>query len=182
MFDNRIYRCSTIKNLIWFSFLALVHYEELRQIVNHKHLPCLKEFYFLICFPEHLYEEFQKTIVDTYDVTWPFNNLAHHIEDQLVPFYEVYKKTKRFILFYTFPLDILLQYTRTNHNHSFAQFSRQINRHCIRWMCNEIDSLTQLTTTFNKLATGYVDTLVLEFYEMKVSMHMKERIKFFAYR
>ena len=37
-------------------------------------------------------------------------------------------------------------------------------------MCNQIDNLTQLTNTFNKLATGHVDTLVLQFYEMKVSI------------
>ncbi|CAF1301281.1 unnamed protein product [Adineta steineri] len=147
---------------------TLVHYEELRQIINHKRIPCLKEFYFLICFPEHVYEEFQKTIVNTFDSTWPFNNLAYHIEEQLLRFYNIDKKTKRVILFYTSPLHMLLQYTRTVFNHSFAQYSRQINRRCMRWKCNEVDNLTQLTTTFNKLAAGYVDTLILEFYEMKV--------------
>ena len=73
-----------LKNYICFSFLALIHCEEFRQIVNNKHLPYLKEFYFLIYFPGHLYEAFQKTIVNIYDVTWPFNNLAYHLDEQLV--------------------------------------------------------------------------------------------------
>ncbi|UJR18601.1 hypothetical protein I4U23_005508 [Adineta vaga] len=146
---------------------TLRHYEELRQIVNNEYLPYLKELYFLIYFPENLYQEFQKNIINRLDMIWPFHNLAYHIEDQLVCSYNVYQKTKQVILFYTFSLDILLKYTRTIHNHSFAQYSKPINRHCIRWMCNQIDNLIQLTNTFNTLATDYVDIFVLEFYQMQ---------------
>ena len=83
----------------------------------------------------------------------------------------VYEKvTKRIILFYTSPLDMLLKYTRTIYNHSFAQYSTQINRHSIEWICNKIDNLTQMTNTFNKLASGYVRYTYLQFYETKVSI------------
>ena len=168
------------KTTICFSFVALTHCEEFRQIINHKHLPSLKEFYFFICFPGHLYEAFQKTIVNIYDVTWPFNNLAYHLDEQLVSKYVYEKVTKRVLLFYTTPLDVLLQYTRAVFNHSFAQYSTQINRHSIEWICNKIDSLTQMTATFNKLASGRLDTLHLHFYETKVSIQMKLIIMFFA--
>lgn len=157
-----------------------MHCEEFRQIINHKHLPSLKEFYFCICFPGHLYEAFQKTIVNIYDVTWPFNNLAYHLDEQLVSKYVYEKVTKRVLLFYTTPLDVLLQYTRAIFNHSFAQYSTQINRRSIEWICNKIDSLTQMTVTFNKLASGHLDTLHLHFYETKVSIQMKLIIMFFA--
>ncbi|CAF3565585.1 unnamed protein product, partial [Rotaria sp. Silwood2] len=146
---------------------TLMHCEEFCQIINHKHLPSWKEFYFLIYFPGHLYEVFEKIIVKIYDVTWSFNNLAYHLDEQVVSINSFENVTKSVLLFYTSPLDVLLQYTRTIHNHSFAQYLTQINRRSIKWICNKIDSLNQLTTTFNKLASGHLDTLHLQFYETK---------------
>ncbi|CAF1499216.1 unnamed protein product [Adineta ricciae] len=128
---------------------TLEHYEEFRQIINRKYLPCLKQFHFLLRFPEYLHEEFQQ-------------------KEQDLPCYGICKKKTRVILLYTLPLDILLQYTCIIYSHSFAQHSLQINRDRIGWKCNEIHNVTQFTDTFNKLATGYVDTLVVQFYEMKV--------------
>ncbi|CAF1411160.1 unnamed protein product [Adineta ricciae] len=146
---------------------TLEHYEEFRQIINRKYLPCLTQFHFLLRFPEHLHEEFQQSIANRFDITWPFNNLDYHTEEQDLPCYGIYKKKTRVILLYTLPLDILLQYTCIIYNHSFAQHSMQINRDRIGWKCNEIHSVTQFTDTFSKLTTGYVDTLVLQFCEMK---------------
>ncbi|CAF3855020.1 unnamed protein product [Rotaria sordida] len=153
---------------------TLMHCEEFCQIINHKHLPCLKEFYFLIYFPGHLYEAFEKIIVNIYDVTCFFNNLAYHLDEQVVSINCFENVTKSVLLFYTSPLDVLLQYTRTIHNHSFAQYSTQINRRSIKWICNKIDSLNQLTTTFNKLASGHLNTLYLEFYKTKTFIQTNE--------
>ena len=139
------------RNSICFSFVALRHWEEFRLVVHQKDFPSLREFYFVICFPAHLYEQFQKTIVNTFDLPWPLNNLAYHREEQLLPHYAIDKVTKRVLLFYTSPLDILLQYTSVIFNHSFAQYSTNINRRSVKWMCNQIDNLPQLKTTLKKL-------------------------------
>jgi len=97
------------KDLIYFSFVALTHCEEFRRVVDRKHLPALKEFYFLICFPGHLYEVFQDTIFSTYDVTRSFYNVAYHLDEQLVSNYLYKKLTKTVLLFYTSRLNVLLQ-------------------------------------------------------------------------
>ncbi|CAF0811305.1 unnamed protein product [Adineta ricciae] len=130
--------------------LSLVHYNEFRQIVNRKHLPRLQQFHFSIRFPGYLYEDLKMITVDKFDATWPFNNLEYHLEVQLAYWYRNYKETGRVILFYTRPLDILLQYTRAAHNHSFARHSTQIKRPYFKWMSNDIGCLTQLTTTFEE--------------------------------
>lgn len=116
-----------------------------------------------------MYETFQKTIFNTYHVTWPFNNVAFHLDEQLVSNYLYKKVTKKALLFYTSPLDMLLKYTRVVYNHSFAQYSTHINRRSIEWKCNKADSLNQLAFTLNKLAGGHLDVLYLHFYKMKVS-------------
>jgi hypothetical protein len=128
-----------------------------------------------------LYDTFQNTIFNTYDVTWPFKNLAYHLDEQVVSDYLYNKVTKTVLLFYTFPLDVLLQYKCSVHNHSFTQYSTRINRRSIEWMCNKIDNLDQLAITLNKLASGHVNTLYLHFYETKVSIKTKLVVIFFEF-
>jgi hypothetical protein len=77
---------------------------------------------------------------------------------------------KTVLLFYTCPFDILLQHTRTVHNHTFAEHAAVIQQRSIEWTCDTIDSLNQLGTTLHVLASSHLKTLHLHYYKMKVSL------------
>ncbi|CAF4014703.1 unnamed protein product [Rotaria magnacalcarata] len=146
---------------------TLANLDEFRRVVDHNHLPALKHLYFLFCFPEN-FNEILNIYLMKYGNTWPFNNIGYHLDDQLISEDcngKILMKTV--LLFYTYPFDILQQYIRTVHNHSFAKHSNIIRQRSIEWICNKIDSLNQLSTTLNILAGGHLNTLHLHYYKMK---------------
>lgn len=146
------------------SSVAPGHWEEFRQAVQQKDFPCLGEFYFLICFPAHLYEEFEETVVQTFaHLPWPLTNLGYHCEEQILPYYSIFRATKGVLLLYTSPLQILSQYTRVIFNHAFAQNCAVINGRSVKWMCNRVDDVPQLNATLNRLTSGHVKLLDLHF-------------------
>lgn len=153
----------------FFSLLALGHWEEFRQAIDQKDFPCLRQLYFLICFPASLYEEFEERIVPRFaDLPWPLTNLAYHCEEQLLPHYPIFRRTKGVLLLYTSPLEVVCQYTRVIFNHSFAQKCPAINRPSLTWMCNRVESVEQLDITLNNLLGAHVKLLDLHFYGTKV--------------
>jgi hypothetical protein len=102
---------------------------------------------------------------------WPFNNIGYHLDEQLISEDTNAKIVmKTVLLFYTCPFDILLEYTRTVHNHSFAKYSNIIQQRSIEWICDNIDNFDQLNTTLNVLARGHLNTLHLHYYKLKVSI------------
>jgi hypothetical protein len=152
--------------------VALTRCEEFRRVVDRNHLPSLKKLDFLICIPGDLFETFKNCFFNTLDLTWPFNNVSYHLDEQLVVTDCYREVTKTVLLFYTYPLDILLQYTRTVHNHSFAKYTTHIRQRSIEWTCNKADSLNQLGSTLNKLASGNLNTLYLHCNIMQVRIKM----------
>ena len=81
-------------------YVALVHYKELRQVVNRKHVPHLQQFHISIRLPGYLNEDFKMIVDDTFDATWPFNNLEYRFEVQVAYWNVNDKRTGRVVLFY----------------------------------------------------------------------------------
>jgi hypothetical protein len=130
----------------------------------------LKNLNFLIYFPENLNETLNNNFI-AYGNKWPFNNVGYHLDEKVISGRLLNRiVTKTVLLFYTYPFDILLQYTRTIHNHSFAKHLTNVRQQCIEWTCNKIDSFNQLDTTLYKLAGGHLNTLYLHYFKMKVSI------------
>ncbi|CAF3475682.1 unnamed protein product [Rotaria socialis] len=151
---------------------TLANLDEFRRVVDHNHLPALKHLYFLLCFPGN-FNEILNIYLMKYGNIWPFNNIGYHLDEQLIS-EDCNGKTlmKTVLLFYTHPFDILQQYIRTVHNHSFTKHSNIIQQRSIEWICNKIDSLNQLSTTLNILAGGHLKTLHLHYYKMKTSIKL----------
>lgn len=106
-----------------------------------------------------------------YGNIWPFNNVGYHLDEKIISGRLLNSiVTKTVLLFYTYPFDTLLQYTRTVHNHSFAQHLSNLRQQYIEWTCNNIDSFNQLDATLYTLAGGNLDTLHLHYFEMKVNI------------
>lgn len=106
-----------------------------------------------------------------YGNVWPFNNVGYHFDEKIVSGRLMNRLvTKTVLLFYTYPFDILLKYTRTVHNHSFAKHLTNVRQQYIEWTCNKIDSLDQLDTILHTLASRHLDTLHLHYFKMKASI------------
>ncbi|CAF3958637.1 unnamed protein product [Rotaria magnacalcarata] len=151
---------------------TLANLDEFRRVVDHNHLPALKHLYFLLCFPGNL-NEILNIYLMKYGYVWPFNNIGYHLDEQLISEDCNAKIVMKIVLlFYTCPFDILQQYIRTVHNHSFAKHSNIIQQRSIEWTCDKIDSSNQLSTTLNILAGGHLNTLHLHYYKMKTPIKL----------
>ncbi|CAF1357040.1 unnamed protein product [Adineta ricciae] len=151
---------------------TLTHCEEFRRVFNRDRLPALKTLHFLLRFPAHLHDTFQATVLNTFDGLWPFGQVALHLDEYLVISRFDKEVTKTVLLFYTLPLDTLLRYTRTVHNHSFVEYSTGIRQRSLKWRCNQTDSASQVTSTLNKLASGQISTLHFSFDKIKTLFTM----------
>lgn len=149
-------------------FVALARCEEFRGVFTRAHLPALQTLHLLVCFPAHLVDTFQTSVFPTFDGSWPFGRTGCHLDECLLSIELCRTVTKPVLLFYTLPLDRLLWYTRTLHNHRFAQHSTDIRQRSLQWTCSRAESVTQLSNTLNSLAAGHVSALHLSFSEIKV--------------
>jgi hypothetical protein len=123
-----------------------------------------------MCFPEKLKETLNIRLI-AYNDIWPFNNVAYHFGEKIISEYRMNKVImKTVLLLYTCPFDILLQYTRTAYNYSFAKYSNVIQQRYIKWTCNQMNSLDQLDNTSYALADRHLDTLHLQFFKMEVGI------------
>jgi hypothetical protein len=148
-----------------FFVVALDHLGRFQQVCNCQHLPSLKNLYFSFCFPKEI-EEAWRISSFSYNNEWPFDNIDYYIDETFFLDNNGVSTVKRsqFII-YKRPINILLQYKRTLHNHRFATHASipiiTNRRRSLELTCNQMGNPDQLLKTLQIVGSSHLNKLAL---------------------
>jgi hypothetical protein len=165
------------KNIyIFLIILALDHVDQFHELCYSMKLFLLKHFYFSFRFPEEIENVWHSNLFINNN-KWPFDNIGYFKDESFVfTGHGIRYIQKVFFIIYKHPIDILLKYKRTLHNHCFATHTSHSNMknqsNSIQWTCNRIDQSDQILKTLKTIATGHVKSLSIKYVGQSVSINI----------
>ncbi len=152
---------------MFFFFSALDHLVRFQEVCGSTHLPALKNLYFSFCFPQEM-EHAWRMSPFSYKGEWPFDNIGYYLDESLflVNRYGGFV-TKTQLIIYKRPINVLLQYRRTLHNHRFAEHASipiiTSRRRSFELTFDQIDDPNKLIKTLQIAASSHLTKLILTY-------------------
>ena len=132
----------------------------------------LRNLYFSFRFPESIEKIWQENSFVNRN-QWPLNNLGYFKDECLMKTMDRFGYIQQtFFIVLTYPIEILLEYTRIIHNHSFANhldysMIRNQSFHLI-WTSNQIDRSNQFIKTLQTIAGKRITSMDIKYFTPKV--------------
>jgi hypothetical protein len=148
--------------------LALDHLDQFDQICSTLKIRGLKNLYFSFRFPESIENLWKETSFLNKNQL-PFNNLRYFKDECLLKLMDRFGYIQQtFFILVNFPIEILLEYTRIIHNHSFRNhlnypIIRNQSFHLI-WTSNQIDQSNQFIKTLQTIAGKRITTMEIKYF------------------
>ena len=155
-----------------FTWLGLDHVGRFEEICGSGRLPALKDLYFSFRFPPELENAWQSTAFGRSN-KWPFDNIGCLTNECLVlDDYSPGRIPKSFLIVYKNPINVLLKYTRSLLNHSFANHAAHLHAvnqsHSIHWICGQVNEPDRIMKTFHTIRAGRSNAVCITFIRKRV--------------
>lgn len=93
---------------------------------------------------------------------WPFDDVEWYIDERRMD-HQRFDTKKTFLIIYKRPISIVLQHTRTLHNHALAMHAsvpiKTSRQQSLQWTCDHIDKPDQLLDTLRVIASSHANKL-----------------------
>lgn len=153
-------------------FLALDYLAQFQDSCSSTNLPALKNLQFSFCFPKEIEHKWRMNTLNC-NRQWPFDDVHWYLDERWTPLGEDFMyMTKTFFILYRCPISVLLQHSRTLHNHHSAlQISvpiRTSRRQYLKWTYDESITAEQIFDTLRVLVSGRLSKLTLKYHTEQV--------------